>query len=57
MLGYLINVAKDCLLPHLICGTRLLLDRAEHGRRDEWLASSADIGELERRMRACDIDA
>lgn len=29
-----------------------LLDRAEHSRRDAYLASAADIGELERRMRS-----
>jgi hypothetical protein len=30
-----------------LCG---LLERAEHSRRDAYLASSIDIGELERRM-------
>jgi hypothetical protein len=30
---------------------RSLLDRAEHSRRDRYLASAADIVELERRMR------
>ncbi|BAN27435.1 putative uncharacterized protein (plasmid) [Caballeronia insecticola] len=49
-------MAKDILLPHLICLTGLLLERAEHGRRDRYLSSCADIGELERRMRACEID-
>ncbi len=56
MLGYLINVGKDYMLPHLICWTGILLDRAEHSRRDAYLESCADIGELERRMRACDSD-
>ncbi|SAK45137.1 hypothetical protein AWB79_00942 [Caballeronia hypogeia] len=56
MLGYLINMAKDIFLPLLVCWTELMLDRAEHGRRDAYLASSADIGELERRMRACEFD-
>lgn len=54
MLGILIDVSRDILLPHLICWVRVLLNRAEHGRRDAWLESCADIGELERRMRACD---
>jgi len=31
------------------------LDRAEHSRRDAYLASAADIGELERRMRTMEI--
>jgi hypothetical protein len=57
MLGYLINVGKDFMLPHLICWTGMLLERAEHSRRDAYLGSCADIGELERRMRACDGDA
>jgi hypothetical protein len=30
------------------------LDRAEHSRRDAYLACAADIGELERRMRTLD---
>lgn len=57
MFGYLINVGKDFMLPHLICWTGILLNRAEHGRRDAYLGSCADIGELERRMRACDSDS
>ncbi|SAL41625.1 hypothetical protein AWB71_02124 [Caballeronia peredens] len=57
MLGILINMTKDVLLPHLICLTGLLLERAEYGRRDRYLSTCADIGELERRMRACEIDA
>lgn len=56
MLGYLINMAKDIFLPLLICWTGMLLDRAEHSRRDAYLSSCADIGELERRMRVCEID-
>ena len=32
------------------------LDRAEHNRRDAYLASAVDMGELERRMRSVDID-
>ncbi|WP_152530761.1 DUF3563 family protein [Paraburkholderia dilworthii] len=35
----------------------IVLNRAEHGRRDAYLASCADIGELERRMRAIESDA
>jgi hypothetical protein len=57
MLGYLINVGKDIMLPHLICWTGMLLDRAEHCRRDNYLESCADIGDLERRMRACDSES
>jgi hypothetical protein len=45
------------MLPHLICWTGMLLDRAEHCRRDNYLESCADIGELERRMRACDSES
>jgi len=56
MLGYLINFSRDIVLPFLVGRTEVLLDRAEHGRRDAYLASSVDIGELERRMRAVDID-
>ena len=57
MLGYLINVARDIVLPILIDRTETLLNRAEHGRRDTYLASSPDLGELERRMRECETDA
>lgn len=32
-----------------------LLERAEHGRRDAYLASSIDIFELERRMRSSEM--
>ncbi len=32
------------------------LDRAEHSRRDAYLASAIDIGELERRMNSTEID-
>ncbi|CAM2140493.1 DUF3563 domain-containing protein [Pararobbsia alpina] len=35
---------------------RKALDRAEHSRRDAYLASANDISELERRMQAIDID-
>lgn len=33
-----------------------LLDRAEHSRRDTYLASAVDIVELERRMRLMDTN-
>jgi hypothetical protein len=56
MFGYLINMGKEIVLPHLICWTGMLLERAEHSRRDAYLESCADICELERRMRVCDID-
>lgn len=39
------------MLAYLLSLLRALLDRAEHGRRDAYLASSADIFELECRMR------
>jgi len=32
-----------------------LLERAEHSRRDAYLASSIDISELERRMRQSEV--
>ena len=56
MFGILINLSRGILLPFLMCWTEILLDRAEHSRRDTYLASCSDIGELERRMRACEID-
>jgi hypothetical protein len=33
-----------------------LLDRAEHSRRDAYLASAVDMCEFERRMQSIDID-
>ncbi|SAK45870.1 hypothetical protein AWB80_00975 [Caballeronia pedi] len=57
MLGYLINFSRDIVLPFLVSRTESMLDRAENARRDAWLASAADIGELERRMRAVDIES
>ncbi|WP_082508330.1 DUF3563 family protein [Burkholderia sp. Leaf177] len=33
-----------------------VLERAEHGRRDAYLASAADMGDLERRMRLLEMD-
>ena len=35
---------------------RKALDRAEHSRRDAYLASAVDMGELERRMHSMEID-
>lgn len=35
---------------------RKALDRAEHSRRDMYLASAVDMVELERRMRSMEID-
>ena len=35
---------------------RKALDRAEHSRRDAYLAFAVDMGELERRMRSMEID-
>jgi hypothetical protein len=33
-----------------------LLERAEHTRRDAYLASSVDVFEVERRMRSIEIN-
>ncbi|GAB2923249.1 hypothetical protein GCM10027093_73120 [Paraburkholderia jirisanensis] len=33
-----------------------MLDRAEHSRRDAYLSSAMDMGELERRMHTMEID-
>jgi len=33
-----------------------VLDRAEHSRRDAYLTSAVDMGELERRMRLLEMD-
>jgi hypothetical protein len=35
---------------------RRALERAEHSRRDAYLAEAVDIGELERRMHSMDLD-
>jgi Protein of unknown function (DUF3563) len=40
------------LLPFL----RKALDRAEHSRRDAYLGSAVDMGELERRMHSMETD-
>jgi Protein of unknown function (DUF3563) len=33
-----------------------VLERAEHSRRDAYLTSAVDMGELERRMRSLEMD-
>ena len=43
MLVYLIRKLFECL------------ERAEHSRRDRYLAAAVDIGELERRMRVFEM--
>ena len=43
---------EDMMFVYLFLLLTKLLDRAEHSRRDAYLASAADIGELERRMRS-----
>ena len=35
---------------------RKALERAEHSRRDAYLASAVDMAELERRMHSMEID-
>jgi hypothetical protein len=44
------------MLAYLARTLRNLLERAEHSRRNAFLASSVDIGELERRMRSFEIN-
>jgi hypothetical protein len=39
------------MFAYLFLALRRLLDRAEHCRRDNYLATAVDIFELERRMR------
>ncbi|MEM5383181.1 DUF3563 family protein [Paraburkholderia phymatum] len=56
MLMYLMSMAH-VLLAYLDERIETLLNTAEHGLRDEYLASCADIGQLERRMRAIEGDA
>ena len=56
MLIYLISMGH-VLFAYLNECVGTVLNRAEHGRRDVYLASCADIGELERRMRAIESDA
>jgi hypothetical protein len=44
------------LLIYLFPLLRKALDRAEHSRRDAYLASAVDMSELERRMRSMETD-
>jgi hypothetical protein len=44
------------LLIFLFPLLRKALDRAEHSRRDAYLASAVDMGDLERRMHSMEID-
>jgi len=44
------------MLAYLLEKLGNLLERAEHSRRDAYLASSVDICELERRMRSIEIN-
>jgi|HubBroStandDraft_5_1064220.scaffolds.fasta_scaffold54714_1 hypothetical protein len=44
------------MLAYLMEKLGSLLEQAEHSRRDAYLASSADIWDLERRMRSLEID-
>jgi hypothetical protein len=49
---------EDAVLILFICLYPLLrkaLDRAEYSRRDAYLASATDMGELERRMNLLEI--
>nr|WP_318229921.1 DUF3563 family protein [Paraburkholderia terrae] len=47
---------EDIMLIYLFQLLRKALDRAEHCRRDAYLASAVDMVELERRMHASEID-
>jgi hypothetical protein len=44
------------MLVYLFLLSTKVLDRAEHSRRDAYLASAVDMGELERRMRLLEIN-
>ncbi|HYS65172.1 MAG TPA: DUF3563 family protein [Paraburkholderia sp.] len=44
------------MLAYLVRTLRNLLERAEHSRRNAFLESSVDIGDLERRMRSIEIN-
>lgn len=47
---------EDIMLIYLFQLLRKALDRAEHSRRDAYLASAVDMVELERRMHSSAID-
>jgi hypothetical protein len=42
---------EQAMFVYLFIQLLRVLDRAEHSRRDAYLASAVDLGELERRMR------
>lgn len=44
------------MFAYLVKKFRNLLERAEHSRRDAYLASSVNISELERRMRSIETN-
>jgi Protein of unknown function (DUF3563) len=44
------------MFAYLIEKLAQLLERAEHSRRDTYLAASVDICEVERRMHSIDIN-
>jgi hypothetical protein len=48
---------EDTMLVYLFLLLRKALERAENSRRDAYLASAVDMGELERRMHSLEIDA
>jgi Protein of unknown function (DUF3563) len=45
------------MITYLTKMFRHLLERAEHSRRDAYLASSVDLFELERRMRSIETNS
>ncbi|MEI6002526.1 AAA family ATPase [Paraburkholderia bengalensis] len=50
------GLSEHGMRSHLLKILRNLLDRAEHSRRDVYLASAVDLCELERRMRSIGTD-
>ena len=50
------GLSEHGMLAHLLKILRNLLDRAEHNRRDLYLAAAVDLCELERRMRSIGTD-
>jgi hypothetical protein len=47
---------EDIMFIYLFLLLKKALERAEHSRRDAYLASAVDIGELERRMHSMDVN-
>jgi hypothetical protein len=47
-----IELPEYTMFAYLVKQLRNLLERAEHSRRDAYLASSVDLFDLERRMRS-----